>query len=352
MTSLHPNSSPVETFVHKLSFEKGASQPELMEYAFSIGSDSVELDFHDEWVKFKFTGQNLDASQTDEQSKDRDPSSLFRQNGRFLRYIFFSLTRGVRQINETRSGQKLISKAEINQFSRKFEAASTLMAQTVFASAPVRSEPQRTYNPSEVVADSEGSSVPLELAGAKTRSAEKWRKIRASLSEFGRAAGLFEDIDVRQLGKKDGDPFQIHVKVGGPMVNLIDVGYGVSQALPIIYQVQNQNRYNAFFLQQPEVHLHPRAQAELGTLVGKIANSKKRPHFVIETHSDYITNRICIDVRDKKIDPKDVRILYFSREGRQVKISSIDIDERGQLVGAPQNFKAFFLEEQRRFLGL
>ena len=136
------------------------------------------------------------------------------------------------------------------------------------------------------------------------------------------------------------------------MVNLIDVGYGVSQALPIIYQVQNQNRYNAFFLQQPEVHLHPRAQAELGTLVGKIANSKKRPHFVIETHSDYITNRICIDVRDKKIDPKDVRILYFSREGRQVKISSIDIDERGQLVGAPQNFKAFFLEEQRRFLGL
>jgi predicted ATPase len=216
------------------------------------------------------------------------------------------------------------------------------MAQTVFASAPVRSEPQRTYNPSEVVADSEGSSVPLELAGAKTRSAEKWRKIRASLSEFGRAAGLFEDIDVRQLGKKDGDPFQIHVKVGGPMVNLIDVGYGVSQALPIIYQVQNQNRYNAFFLQQPEVHLHPRAQAELGTLVGKIANSKKRPHFVIETHSDYITNRICIDVRS----------LYFSREGRQVKISSIDIDERGQLVGAPQNFKAFFLEEQRRFLGL
>lgn len=348
-----------EAFTHTLTFGKGFSQPNLIQYDFSIGSQEATFDFRDEWVKWRIIDREFELDVSDESFKDqearseRDPSYAFRQNGRFLSFLISSVRRQLRSQRDVKKEDLLFSSDSMLGVGGKFERASSLMARRVFASAPVRSEPKRTYNPSEFVADSEGANVLLELAGAKNRNDEDWKRIRETLSKFGKSAGLFEDIDVRQLGKKDGDPFQIQVKAGGPKVNLVDVGYGVSQALPIIYQIQNHSRYDAFLLQQPEVHLHPRAQAELGSLVGNLVSTKKnKPYFIVETHSDYITNRICIEIINKKLNPKDVKILYFSRAGRHVEISSIDVDQRGQLNGAPPDFKAFFLEEQRRFLGL
>jgi predicted ATPase len=348
-----------EPFTHTLSFGKGFSQPDLMKYDFSIGTQEASFDFRDDWVKWRIVDKDKELDVSDENfkdrvaSSDRDPSSFFRQNGRFLTYLISSVRRQFRSQRDIKKEELFFSNDYLLDFSGKFDRASSLMARKVFASAPVRSEPKRTYNPSEFVTESEGANVLLELAGAKTRNDEDWRKIREALSKFGKSAGLFEDIDVRQLGKKDGDPFQIQVKAGGPKVNLVDVGYGVSQALPIIYQIQNHSRYDTFLLQQPEVHLHPRAQAELGSLIGDLVSTKKnKPYFIVETHSDYITNRICIEIINKKLNPKDVKILYFSRVGRHVEISSIDVDQRGQLTGAPPDFKSFFLEEQRRFLGL
>jgi hypothetical protein len=350
-----------ETFVHKLSFGKGASQPDLQNYTFSIGQQEANFDFRSEWVKWRVSDHERDLHFVNDASKDlgpnsdRDPSSYFRQSGRYLRFLTMASRRQLLNRREKQQDDASLSRDYLVNFEEKLGKAWPFISQRVFASPPVRSEPKRTYNPSEVVATSDGSPLPLELAlaWARTRSPDGGRKFRETLSEFGRAAGLFEDIDVRQLGKKDGDPFQVLVKLGGLMVNLMDVGYGVSQALPIIYQVQNISHYDAFLLQQPEVHLHPKAQAELGSLIGKLVNAKtKRPYYIIETHSDYLTNRVCIEVQRKNIDPGNVKILYFSRVGRQVKIFPIDVDSRGQLLGAPPNFKAFFLEEQRKFLGL
>src|SRR5881396_1662040 len=73
--------------------------------------------------------------------------------------------------------------------------------------------------------------------------------------------------------------------------NLVDVGYGVSQALPILVDtLQRPAADEVFLLQQPEVHLHPRAQAELGSFFVSQAGKKRR--FVIETHSDYLVDRV------------------------------------------------------------
>ena len=74
-----------------------------------------------------------------------------------------------------------------------------------------------------------------------------------------------------------GAPFQLKIKVRGPNSNIIDVGYGVSQILPILVHIlsphplsQWQNTY--FLLQQPEVHLHPTAQAQLSSLLASSAS--------------------------------------------------------------------------------
>lgn len=75
---------------------------------------------------------------------------------------------------------------------------------------------------------------------------------------------------------------------------------------------------------------------------------------MVETHSDFILDRVCIDVHDKKATPEDVQILYFERrdDGAQVKIHPISLDQEGNLCGAPPSYRAFFERETRRFLGL
>ena len=75
---------------------------------------------------------------------------------------------------------------------------------------------------------------------------------------------------------------------------------------------------------------------------------------MIETHSDHLLDRVRMDVRDRKtkLNPEDVSILYFERDGLDVKIYSIRIDEQGNIIDAPSSYRRFFMEETARSLGL
>ena len=90
----------------------------------------------------------------------------------------------------------------------------------------------------------------------------------------------------------------------------MDVGYGVSQILPLLVELLSDDE-SIFLLQQPEVHLHPSAQAALGSLFCRSAASGLQ--LIVETHSDYIVDRILLDIRDKHTDlkPDDVSIPLF-----------------------------------------
>ncbi len=195
--------------------------------------------------------------------------------------------------------------------------------------------------------------MPLALSRAKAGGGEDWAELREGLVGFGQRAGLFKDIDVKSFGKGDADPFQIMVKVAGTSMNLADVGYGVSQVLPILYQVQKASDYKTFLLQQPEVHLHPRAQAELGSLFVSAVGRKKRqkPVFVIETHSDYLVDRVRIEVANGKISPDDVTIVFFDRQNQESTATNLYLNDRGEIQNPPDNFRDFFLEEHAKLLG-
>lgn len=226
----------------------------------------------------------------------------------------------------------------------------------VFASAPVRSKPRRTYDPARPIPDSEGDYVPMYLANMYFRKEDTWEHLKDKLQEFGRAAGLFDEISIKQLGKRHSEPFQVQIrKFGGPRKkgpsrNLIDVGYGVSQVLPVITELLRDDAPILFLLQQPEVHLHPSAQAALGSLFCQIASSQRQ--LVVETHSDYLLDRIRIDIRDKrtKLKPDDISILFFERNNLEVVIHSLRIDKEGNIIGAPPNYRDFFRNEINNLL--
>ena len=225
------------------------------------------------------------------------------------------------------------------------------------ASAPVRSKPQRTYDPSPYVRDPEGTYVAMYLANMSFSNPDHWQNLKRNLERFGKSSGLFDELAVRHFGKKDTEPFQVQVRqfgsrLKGPQRNLIDVGYGVSQVLAVVTDLIGQDIGSVFLLQQPEVHLHPSAQAALGSFFCQIASSNHQ--LVVETHSDHILDRVRMDVRDQVclLNPKDVSILYFERNELDVRIHSLRLDEDGNILDAPDSYRNFFMKETKRSLGL
>jgi predicted ATPase len=225
---------------------------------------------------------------------------------------------------------------------------------SVFSTSPVRSRPKRTYDPTREFDDPEGSDVPMYLMRVEATEKKNWEELKTQLVEFGRNSGLFENIDVRNLGRSLGAPFQLQVKVRGPKANIVDVGYGVSQILPILVQILSPNvsRHEMSFslLQQPEVHLHPKAQAEFSSLLARLANKGDRS-FIVETHSDYMISRARIDIIRGNIRPEDVSLIYFEPKGNVVRVHNIGFDDMANLIGAPTNYRDFFLKESKRLMG-
>ena len=107
---------------------------------------------------------------------------------------------------------------------------------------------------------------------------------------------------------------------------------------------------NFFLLQQPQVHLHPKAQAQLSSLLATLA-SQGGQSFIVETHSDYMIDRARIEIRKGTITPKDVSLIYLEPKGRVVKMHNIGFDERANMVGVPTHYREFFMKEYRRLMG-
>ena len=221
--------------------------------------------------------------------------------------------------------------------------------------APVRSKPKRNYDPTDAMIASEGDKALISLMQLKRQKDPRWNFLRDGLREFGADSGMFKDINIRHLGKLVSDPSQIQVTIGTHGVNIIDVGYGVSQLLPILVRMIAEKKHKKiprFLVQQPEVHLHPKAQAELASLLVKFAEDGKGQNYLIETHSDYIVNRIAVEIRCKRISPDNVSLVYHEPKNGNIQIHNIEFDEQGNLTNAPKGYRKFFMKETNRFLGL
>jgi AAA ATPase domain len=131
------------------------------------------------------------------------------------------------------------------------------------------------------------------------------------LSRFETGYGL----KLRSLGSKRSDVFELRLKDlrrrGGTDVSLSDVGFGISQVLPLVVQSVT-SKSKIISIEQPEVHLHPRLQAEIGDLlVDTVKNNKHQ--FLIETHSEHLILRLRKLVREGKLKASDLCVVHVRR---------------------------------------
>jgi hypothetical protein len=116
--------------------------------------------------------------------------------------------------------------------------------------------------------------------------------------------------------------------VTGVTSNLIDVGYGASQVIPILHACLTYAP-GPLFIEQPEIHLHPRAQGHLAELLCDASRSRQ---VVIETHSVHMVNRARILVAQGRLRPEHVVINYVRRTKRGSEVRSIPLLPSGEFA--------------------
>jgi hypothetical protein len=218
-------------------------------------------------------------------------------------------------------------------------------AQPMSSIAPIRTKPLRTYDECSQEFSAEGAHTPFLIR--KLKKASKSRsEFDQYLAHFGESSGLFRSVGVRDFGKQPTSPFAIEITLARNALNLRNVGYGVSQSLPVVVEFFAQPKRSAIAVQQPEVHLHPRAQAALGDVIFRLAVEEHKTFF-IETHSDFAIDRFRLNYRKAEKTP-DAQVLFFERTEKGNCVTPLRFTDKGRYPAEqPPAFRSFFLKEER-----
>ena len=216
----------------------------------------------------------------------------------------------------------------------------------------LRRDPERIYKRT-----STGSRYPGTFENYVASIIYGWQNTKDSrlqtLVRALRRLGLTGQVRTEKIGDVG-----IEIKVGlhprrrtssMDMVNIADVGLGVSQVLPVLVALIVAEPGRLVYLEQPELHLHPRAQVELAHMLA--AAAKRGVRVVAETHSSLLLLAIQTLVAEGNLSPELVKLHWFIRgEDGATKIDTADLDEMGAYGDWPEDFDDVDLKAQSRYL--
>jgi predicted ATPase len=157
--------------------------------------------------------------------------------------------------------------------------------------------------------------------------------------------GLIDEFHVRRI-VKGGNLYQAMLKISSqsPEVIITDVGFGVSQILPVITLCYYVPEGSTLIIEQPEIHLHPKVQAGLADVFID-AIEKKNIRIILESHSEHLLRRLQRRIAEERFS-SDSSVLYFceSVNGESV-LKKLEIDLYGNILNWPQNFFGDEMEE-------
>ncbi|HBE19237.1 MAG TPA: hypothetical protein DEG17_14550 [Cyanobacteria bacterium UBA11149] len=215
----------------------------------------------------------------------------------------------------------------------------------------LRDNPERSYNVTAV-----GNDFPGRFDNYVASIINRWKNYQdyrlRNLETALKTLGLTSKIDAVQV-----NDVQIELRVSRlpesdnarDLVSIADVGVGVSQVLPVLVALLVAQPGQLVYLEQPEIHLHPRAQAALADILADAANRGVR--VVVETHSDLLLRRVQSLVAEDKISPDKIKLHWFTRgEDGMTKVNSADLDDAGTFGDWPADFGDVDLQEESRYL--
>ncbi len=213
--------------------------------------------------------------------------------------------------------------------------------------SPLRAFPKRYYFLDESNVSSSLDSIDGDnLTETLKKETTVISKVNKWLNNFGLSVSV---EDVKEVIHR------LKVNQNGLNLDITDVGFGISQVLPIIVQGFLSKEDSLTIIEQPEIHLHPMMQAELADLfIDVICNneSTKEKTLLIETHSESILKRLRRRIAEGKIKNTDVAIYFIhgrKKKSGGAKIEKIEIDEKGAFDW-PKEFYSTDFEDTHEFL--
>jgi predicted ATPase len=217
---------------------------------------------------------------------------------------------------------------------------------------PLREYPKRLYLwsgeiPDHVGLKGERAIEAILAAGDRRfnwRPKAKTKTLPELVAERLRDMDLIRHFEVQPLGKNRKE-YEVLVQTGSrmPEVKLTDVGFGVSQVLPVIVECFYVPAGSIVIFEQPEIHLHPRVQADLADVFVDAIRARedgaaRHCQFIIESHSEHFLRRLQRRIAEKDIGP-DEAALYFVRSGATgAHLEALDVDEYGNIRNWPEGF--------------
>ncbi len=203
---------------------------------------------------------------------------------------------------------------------------------------PLRLRPQRFY------LNTGGKPEDIEPDGANAMEAliasERGdRKLLSSLRKAIKALDLVEDFNVIPLDKNQR-LYAAVITQAGVESSLADVGFGVSQVLPVITMLLSAPPKSIILLEQPELHLHPNAQAAMADLLLEVAE-KRNLQLIVESHSEHIVRRMQRRIAEASpafATPENIKMYYCQPGEGGATIDEVAVDRFGQISHWPEKF--------------
>jgi predicted ATPase len=216
----------------------------------------------------------------------------------------------------------------------------------------LRGNPERVYPITAV-----GETFPGQFQNYTASVILKWQQEQSpnleKLAEQLAKLKLAEMVQARQLNDAQ---IEILVNRRGngrskkpDMVSIADVGVGVSQTLPVLVALLVAKPGQLVYIEQPEIHLHPRAQVALAEILADAA--RRGVKVVIETHSDLLLLSIQTLVAEGKLPPELVKLHWFELNKKGItEITSRDLDFAGRFGDWPEDFAEVKIQADSAYL--
>lgn len=217
---------------------------------------------------------------------------------------------------------------------------------------PLRTKAERLYSWTGIEPESVGYSGENTIAailaaekrqislGYKRRSKRFSEIIGLKLKEM----GLIEGLRVRSISQQRQE-YEVKVRTPGSRdwVDLPDVGFGISQVLPVLVQCFYATHNSIIIMEQPELHLHPSAQAALADVMIDVINSREQGRerliqLIVESHSEHFLRRLQRRIAEDRIEQEKVAAYFADVSGRPAVLRPLEIDMYGNIVNWPENF--------------
>ncbi len=304
-------------------------------------------------LKNKLTSQTLGMRKKTEKADEYtfEQSGLELQQIQGLNYNFPSPIKCYRfpqQVNSCYHNAQVLSESELS-FDRFFES--------LFYLAPIRDYPKKAYirggaRPPDVGMWGE-STVDALLASvaydSESTSGDKVN-LQVKVANQLQKLGLVESFEVERISNVS-NIYQVTVRKSknSRKVGLTEVGFGVSQILPVITLCYYAPEGSTIILEQPEIHLHPSVQAGLADVLVEVVKTRNI-QIILESHSEHLLKRLQRRMAEYDVDPigvssDSVKLYFCKNEGSESQLEPLQLNEYGYIKNWPENFFGNDLEE-------